>query len=237
MNLILEDMILSIKEERKLRNTYRVNILNDIYFIQKFLTSSPGVIGPGKVEEKINSIKKQLKSPWITQYNKSLCEKLGESIEKVEKEFTERYLEMPKEEDTAVDVTDEVIESNNPYSSSTVWEALPRRTVSLFKDVEIRKGDVSYLPVGPCCHYCIIYKIVGETVYVIPLTTTDGIFEGYKLEKSRFFKGTAIYSLQQFPKSMVEQKFTMPFDHKSECNQIFKSFEETMSKVIKRKKK
>lgn len=80
----------------------------------------------------------------------------------------------------------------------------------------IEKGDVVSLPVGPVDHYCLVCKVVDDRTYVIPITTQTS-FKGLKVEKSRFFKGTAIFSVLQYPTSMCTSRFIMPFDHKTEA--------------------
>ena len=113
----------------------------------------------------------------------------------------------------------------------------PNYTRKLFKDISIVKGDVTFLPIGPCCHYCIVYKVVDNIAYVIPITTTPDIFNGYSISKSRFWRGTAIYALYQFPIEIVIEKFTMPYDNKSELRSIFKSLESTFKSILPKEKK
>ena len=70
------------------------------------------------------------------------------------------------------------------------------------------------------------------------MTTTGGhLGEGYDIAKSRFFKGKALYSLYQFPISMVKEKFTIPFDNITELRNIFKGFEDNMRKILPRLRK
>lgn len=77
---------------------------------------------------------------------------------------------------------------------------------------------------------------------LISLTTDPESFVGYKIEKSRFFKGTAIYAIHQVPTALVMRKFVMPYDSKSELNKILSGCEDyfktnILKRTYKRKKK
>lgn len=216
----LLQLIDEIKSE-KIKHSIKVDILNNLEYIKSFITSSPGLISPGKVEDKMKDVSGYLKV-WIR--NSEILEKAEELF----KEIKVRYIDLVEEE--------------KPEENSTVVPVIsytiPGYTKKLFKDVELKKGDISYLPIGPSSHYCIIYKILNDTCYLIPMTTTGGhLGEGYDIAKSRFFKGKALYSLYQFPISMVKEKFTIPFDNITELRNIFKGFEDNMRKILPRLRK
>ena len=101
----------------------------------------------------------------------------------------------------------------------------------------IERGDVAFLPIGPILHYCIVFKVVGEISFVLSITTSGEAkgFVGYQLERSRFFKGTALYTLHQVPTALVNRKFVMPYDNKAELGRIFTGCEEYLkTNVLKR---
>lgn len=212
-----------IKEE-KLRHSIKTDILNCIVCLKNYITMSPGVISPGKVEKKIKDIRSFVKV-WIK--NPNLINKINSTLI----EFENRFIEMIPEKLT------ENLEKQDTIDTIGTTEisrpvALPNYTRKLLSDVDPIKGDVSYLPIGPCSHYCIVYKVCNDITYVIPLTTTKDIFTGYEISKSRFFKGIAIYTLYQFPTSLVKEKLTIPYDHKSELRNIFRSVENEFRSIF-----
>lgn len=217
-----------IKNE-KIRNSIRSKILNGFTYLKNFITLSPGILSPGKVEDKICEIKSYT-TVWVKN------EQLNKDISNLLLEYESRYLEMipDKVDEEKQELVKEIIGTTDiPTPAAT----LPNYVRKLLSEVDPIKGDVSYLPIGPCSHYCIVYKVLGDISYVIPLTTTPGVFTGYKISKSRFFKGIAIYTLYQFPTSMVKDKLTIPYDHKSELKEIFKSVENTIRSIFPREVK
>lgn len=217
----IQEIEQSIKNE-KIRQLIKSKILNGLICLKKFITMSPGVISPGKIEDKISEIRSYV-SIWIKNTE------LLKNIEITLKEFEERYIEMIlPDEDNRVESSEEVILREQPKS-------LPNYARKLLNEVDPIKGDVSYLPIGPCSHYCIVYKVSGNVSYVIPLTTTEGIFSGYEISKSRFFRGIAIFTLYQFPTSLVKEKLTIPYDHKGELRSIFKAVEDEFRSIMPRK--
>lgn len=227
----LEKCINEIKS-LSLRNSIKARILTDLDFILRFLKTSPGIISPVKAEDKIYSVIANLKNPWCS---KSIDSSIIKTTEGILQDIKKSYIQLeekPKKLDEVL--LDPVADVVDPV---TVIDTLPRRLSRLLVGVEIKKGDVALLPVGPCNHYCIIYKILGDITYVVPMTTTPGVFTGYSLEKSRFFRGMAIFSIHQFPTSMVSSRLTMPYDNKSECNNIFRALEDTLRGVLPKVKK
>lgn len=218
----INNLLSEVKKE-KLRNTIKVEILNNLDYIKTFITSSPGLISPSIVSNKIKEIRQYLKV-WIKNTN------LVSELEKVFIEVENRYITLVEDNDDSPLVNEKPIE--------VIPATIPSRTKKLFKDVELQRGDVSYLPVGPCCHYCIVYKIIDDTCLVIPITSSGGhLGFGYDIEKSRFFKGTVLYSLSQFPISMVVDGFTMPYDSIGELRKIFKGFEEKLRSILPKPRK
>ena len=212
----------------KIRHSIKVTILNALVYMKNFITSSPGVISSSKVEERIDEVYSLLKV-WVTD------SKILSEFKEIATDYVDKYIElkdykedMLKEEKTAEEGDKKVINNTSPT---------PNYTKKLFKDISIVKGDVTFLPIGPCCHYCIVYKVVDNIAYVIPITTTPDIFNGYSISKSRFWRGTAIYALYQFPIEIVIEKFTMPYDNKSELRSIFKSLESTFKSILPKEKK
>ena len=217
-------------KELKGKNSIKVNILNSIDYLIKFIETSPGIIGTSKIEDKIAIIRSNIVSPWLS-LEKGLIDEVRELLDR----YTDKYINLIPVEEEECKIED--TKSELSLFPEQVTVQMPHRLKRLFIDVVPMKGDVSYLPIGPIHHYCIVYKVVGDVSYVIPLTTTTGIFEGYTLEKSRFFKGTAIISLSQFPTSLVSEKFVMPYDNKSEFRNICKTLEEQLFKILPRQKK
>ena len=176
MNMLnkLIDLEKGIKNE-KLRQSIKTDILNCIVCLKNYITLSPGVISPGKTENKIKEVRGYVKV-WIK--NTSLVEKINKTLT----EFENRYLEILPNPPEEKDMTESI---SIPENQPTI---LPNYVRKLLSEVDPIRGDVSYLPIGPCSHYCIVYKISGNVTYVIPLTTTMGIFSGYEISKSRFYK-------------------------------------------------
>ena len=218
----INSLLLKYKEE-KLKNTIKTNILNNLEFIKRFIESSPGVISPVKVSEKMKEVEGYLRV-WIKKPD------LIEETNSLFSEITNRYIDISETKEEKGLVTS--VLGKKPVKDSII----PWHTKKLFSGVEIRRQDVAYLPIGPCNHYCLIYKIVGESTYIIPITTDTETFDGYLIEKSRFFKGKAIFSLYQYPTSMVKDRLVLPYDHKSEANNIFKALEDFMTSILPRKR-
>ena len=210
----------------KIRHSIKVDILNSIVCMKNYITTSPGIISPGKVEEKIKVIESLLKV-WVTD------PKILSEFEELSKDYVSKYIELVPENMDKIEASKEEV-GDQLISEKSV---IPNHTRRLFKGVNIIKGDVSYLPIGPCCHYCITYKVVNNIAYVIPMTTTPDIFTGFQISKSRFWKGTAIYALYQFPVDFVADKFTMPYDHKGELKDIFKSLEKEFKSILPKERK
>ena len=82
-----------------------------------------------------------------------------------------------------------------------------------------------------------MYKVIKDITLVIPMTTDTESFEGFEIKKSRFWKGKAIYSINQFPTSVVKRGFVMPYDHKLEGNQIIKRCEEFLKEIFPKNRK
>ena len=220
----IDNIILDIKGE-KIKNTIKTEIINNLDYVKLFITSSPGLISPSIVGDKINTTRQYLKV-WVKGNNiYSTCDTIFSEIES-------RFINL---QDTEEDKEEDSVKIPEDYTSYTI----PSRTKKLFsKDMEIRRGDVSYLPVGPCRHYCIVYKIIDDTCLVLPITTSGGYLGfGYDIEKSRFFKGTVLYSINQFPKSMVAEYFALPYDSVGEVRKIFKGFEEMMKSILPKPRK
>ena len=212
----------------KVKNSIKVEILNSIVYMKNYITTSPGIISPGKVEEKIKAVKSLLKV-WVND------SKILSEFEELSKDYIDKYIYLiPEMDKIKINKEEEEEVKDQLISEKSV---IPNYTRKLFKGVNIIRGDVSYLPIGPCCHYCIVYKVVNNVAYVIPMTTTPDIFTGFQISKSRFWKGTAIYALYQFPIDFVADKFTMPYDHKGELRDIFRSLEKEFKLILPKDRK
>lgn len=210
--------------EIKVRHSIKVSILNDLIYLRNYITTSPGIISPAKVEDKIRELKSLLKV-WIT--NSTILNEFN----LLSNEYIDRYIEMKN-----ITVNPEK-DSSEEEDKKLYTAPIPNYTKKLLKNIAVIRGDVSYLPIGPCCHYCIVYKIVDNIAFVIPMTTTPDVFNGYQISKSRFWRGTAIHAIYQFPLEIVEEKFTMPYDHKGELKEIFKSLELTIKNILPKERK
>lgn len=234
----LEKYIYKIRESKTLKNKYRTSILTDLDVVLRFLKTSPGIISPAKVDEKIELITVTLKNPWCHVLGSDLITDLTKLLANIRKDYISLDGEERVVAESPIERDKEILSlpEEDLLDKGAVISALPKRLLRLL-DVDIQKGDVSLLPIGPCQHYCLVYKIIDDITYVIPITSTPGVFVGYPITKSRFFKGMAIFSIQQFPTSLVRSRLTMPYDNRSECYAIFRAFEENIRSIVPRKKK
>lgn len=217
----LKDVLKSIT----LKNSIKSTMINDLDYILRFTSSGIGVVSPTKAEEKAKELK-DLAKVWIS------SESLKSSIEAIVDKITrDHFLLADKKEEL----------KEEKINSSIVSPSLPPGTVSnrlsKLKPCDIRRLDVSYLYIGPVPHYCLIYKVIKDITLVIPMTTDTENFEGFEIKKSRFWKGKAIYSINQFPTSVVKKGFVMPYDHRLEGNQIIKECEKFLKEIFPKDRK
>ena len=120
---------------------------------------------------------------------KDVVDILGEVIEKDDpKEEVPEIGEEKKEEEEDLVV----------IPPAAVLKSMPIYFTRL-KPKSLEKYDVSYLPIGPINHYCIIAKIdkSNNSVFVIPITTDVKKFTGQMIEKSRISDYTKVKILNQ----------------------------------------
>ena len=207
-----------LKLKTKIKNSIKCTMFNNLIYLERFVQHGPGITSPIKAEEKLDEIV-ELASVWIK-----------------DSEFTTLLNNVSlKLKDYSVD------KKTSTEESITEELSIIPKYIERLRPKEIVKYDVSYLPIGPVNHYCLVYKVIGEVSFVIPFTTS-GVdqFVGYDITKSRFWKGKAVYTLHQFPTSMVLSKFVMPYDHKSEAMMIIKNCEIYIKSLLpkeRRKKK
>lgn len=234
-----------LSDFKNVRNEIKKRTLENLDEIIRFLTVGPGVVSPELTRTRCNKVVDLIKIWFKSHPNQgSMMEKVLDVKRKYVTTLIPDLSTTPsspliEEEDSEIsDIEREVINKSKELGSKISPELrekfLPLYIERLRPDT-IERGDVAFLPIGPILHYCIVFKVVGDTSFVISITTNSEDFVGYKLEKSRFFKGTAIYALHQVPTALVNRKFVMPYDSRSELNKILSGCEEYLkSNVLKR---
>lgn len=211
-----------LRDKTKLKNSIKCTIVNHLMYIDKFIQTGPGVISPAKVEEKLGIIL-DLSNIWVKD------SEFNEIFMNIKNTLMSEYLypSISNKESIPETLEDEVhVPELNP------------RYIERLRPKNVERLDVSYLPIGPVSHYCLVYKVVGDVSFVIPFTTSGSDqFIGYDIEKSRFWRGKAAFTLHQFPTSMVLSKFVMPYDHKLEANMIIKSCEKYIRGLLPKERK
>lgn len=237
----------NINELTNIRNSIKVSLLGNIDNIIRFLQVGAGIISLDLVNKNVSNLIGTSKV-WIK--NKLLVK----DIVTTSSEFKLKFLDDKSDEfncdtldsqqaDGSND--DNVIEDKQSITtkkSKDTLDPIPEY-VKRIRPSELKIGDVVYLFVGPIQHYCIVKKITKDTLFVIPITSNVTDFIGYKIEKSRFFHGTAIFSIVQYPIDLAIKKFVIPYDNRTELLNIIKQCDNYLrdnniiSKAIKRKKK
>lgn len=216
----IKELLDILKSKNKIKNTIKCTMFNNLIYLERYIQHGPGIVSPAKVEEKLDSTI-ELSTIWIkdSEFN-SLLNSVSERIKN----------NNLVEEKVALDNEENAVIIEEPPS-------IPRY-IERLRPKEIVKLDVAYLPIGPVNHYCLVYKVIGEVSFVIPFTTS-GVdqFVGYDITKSRFWKGKAVYTLHQFPTSMVLSKFVMPYDHKTEAMLIIKNCESYIRGLLPKERK
>ena len=237
----------NVNELTNIRNSIKVSLLGNIDNIIRFLQVGAGIVSLDLVNKNVSNLVGTSKV-WIK--NKLLVK----DIVTTSLEFKLKFLDDKSDEfncdflnsqqaDSSND--DNVIEDKQSITtkkSKDTLDPIPEY-VKRIRPSELKIGDVVYLFVGPIQHYCIIKKITKDTLFVIPITSNVTDFIGYKIEKSRFFHGTAIFSIVQYPIDLAIKKFVIPYDNRTELLNIIKQCDNYLrdnniiSKAIKRKKK
>lgn len=237
----------NVNELTNIRNSIKTSLLGNIDNIIRFLQVGAGIVSLDLVNKNVSNLVGTSKV-WIK--NKLLVK----DIVTTSSEFKFKFLDDKSDEfncDTldsqqADDSNDDnVIENKQSITtkkSKDTLDPIPEY-VKRVRPSELKIGDVVYLFVGPIQHYCIVKKITKDTLFVIPITSNVTDFIGYKIEKSRFFHGTAIFSIVQYPIDLAIKKFVIPYDNRTELLNIIKQCDNYLrdnniiSKAIKRKKK
>lgn len=237
----------NVNELTNIRNSIKVSLLGNIDNIIRFLQVGAGIVSLDLVNKNVSNLIGTSKV-WIK--NKLLVK----DIVTTSLEFKLKFLDDKSDEfncdtldsqqaDASND--DNVIEDKQSITtkkSKDTLDPIPEY-VKRVRPSELKIGDVVYLFVGPIQHYCIVKKITKDTLFVIPITSNVTDFIGYKIEKSRFFHGTAIFSIVQYPIDLAIKKFVIPYDNRTELLNIIKQCDNYLrdnniiSKAIKRKKK
>lgn len=237
----------NVNELTNIRNSIKTSLLGNIDNIIRFLQVGAGIVSLDLVNKNVSNLVGTSKV-WIK--NKLLVK----DIVTTSSEFKLKFLDDKSDEfncdtldsqqaDGSND--DNVIEDKQSITtkkSKDTLDPIPEY-VKRIRPSELKIGDVVYLFVGPIQHYCIVKKITKDTLFVIPITSNVTDFIGYKIEKSRFFHGTAIFSIVQYPIDLAIKKFVIPYDNRTELLNIIKQCDNYLrdnniiSKAIKRKKK
>lgn len=236
----IENFKQRVEKNRFIRSNTRKSMFSGLNYLSKFLTSldNDSTVSYSKTMNYIEELR-ELIGTWcrkdtkafdildeIEVLYKGVVDILGEVIEKDE----------PKEEVTEIEEEKKEEEDSVIIPPAAVLKSMPTYFTRL-KPKSLEKYDVSYLPIGPINHYCIIAKIdkSNNSVFVIPITTDVKKFTGQMIEKSRFFQGKAVYSLHQLPYKLAISKFVMQYDNKGEVIQIIKNtFEHIRKNVMPR---
>lgn len=237
----------NVNELTNIRNSIKVSLLGNIDNIIRFLQVGAGIVSLDLVNKNVSNLIGTSKV-WIK--NKLLVK----DIVTTSLEFKLKFLDDKSDEfncdflnsqQTDGSNDDNVIEDKQSITtkkSKDTLDPIPEY-VKRVRPSELKIGDVVYLFVGPIQHYCIVKKITKDTLFVIPITSNVTDFIGYKIEKSRFFHGTAIFSVVQYPIDLAIKKFVIPYDNRTELLNIIKQCDNYLrdnniiSKAIKRKKK
>lgn len=239
----IENFKQRVEKNRFIRSNTRKSMFSGLNYLSKFLTSLSSDDSTVSYSKTMNHIEelRELIGTWCRKDTKAfdildeieilyrdVVDILGEVIEKDDpkEEVSEIGEEKKKEEEEDLVV----------IPPAAVLKSMPVYFTRL-KPKSLEKYDVSYLPIGPINHYCIIAKIdkSNNSVFVIPITTDVKKFTGQMIEKSRFFQGKAVYSLHQLPYKLALSKFVMQYDNKGEVIQIIKNtFEHIRKNVMPR---
>ena len=228
------DIRRKIEDLSNIKNNIKTSLLGNIDNIIRFLQVGAGIVSIDLVNRNITNLIGTSKV-WIR--NKTLVKE----ITTISSDFKLKFLD----DDIHLEETSSN-KSENFISKSKIEKEVIDPTPEYTKRIrptELKLGDVVYLPVGPIQHYCIVKKVTKNTLFVIPITSNTSDFIGYTIEKSRFFHGTAIYSIVQYPTDLALKKFVMPYDNKTELSNIIKGCENylkensVISKTYKKNKK
>lgn len=237
----------NVNELTNIRNSIKVSLLGNIDNIIRFLQVGAGIVSLDLVNKNVSNLIGTSKV-WIK--NKLLVKDIVTTslefklkfLDDKSDEFNCDFLNSQQADGSNDDNVIEDKQSITTKKSKDTLDPIPEY-VKRVRPSELKIGDVVYLFVGPIQHYCIVKKITKDTLFVIPITSNITDFIGYKIEKSRFFHGTAIFSVVQYPIDLAIKKFVIPYDNRTELLNIIKQCDNYLrdnniiSKAIKRKKK
>lgn len=237
----------NVNELTNIRNSIKVSLLGNIDNIIRFLQVGAGIVSLDLVNKNVSNLIGTSKV-WIK--NKLLVKDIVTTslefklkfLDDKSDEFNCDFLNSQQADGSNDDNVIEDKQSITTKKSKDTLDPIPEY-VKRVRPSELKIGDVVYLFVGPIQHYCIVKKITKDTLFVIPITSNVTDFIGYKIEKSRFFHGTAIFSVVQYPIDLAIKKFVIPYDNRTELLNIIKQCDNYLrdnniiSKAIKRKKK
>lgn len=237
----------NVNELTNIRNSIKVSLLGNIDNIIRFLQVGAGIVSLDLVNKNVSNLIGTSKV-WIK--NKLLVKDIVTTslefklkfLDDKSDEFNCDFLNSQQADGSNDDNVIEDKQSITTKKSKDTLDPIPEY-VKRVRPSELKIGDVVYLFVGPIQHYCIVKKITKDTLFVIPITSNVTDFIGYKIEKSRFFHGTAIFSVVQYPIDLAIKKFVIPYDNRTELLNIIKQCDNYLrdnniiSKTIKRKKK
>lgn len=237
----------NVNELTNIRNSIKVSLLGNIDNIIRFLQVGAGIVSLDLVNKNVSNLIGTSKV-WIK--NKLLVKDIVTTslefklkfLDDKSDEFNCDFLNSQQADGSNDDNVIEDKQSITTKKSKDTLDPIPEY-IKRVRPSELKIGDVVYLFVGPIQHYCIVKKITKDTLFVIPITSNVTDFIGYKIEKSRFFHGTAIFSVVQYPIDLAIKKFVIPYDNRTELLNIIKQCDNYLrdnniiSKAIKRKKK
>lgn len=241
----IEKLKLSIESYGKLKNGIKKSISEKLITVLRYIKHGPGIVNQDIASRSLGDVKKYL-GVWVkdTEVVGDWCEEINlikQELFPPKNELLSDVLEEKLEEEKKIlEKRDIAIESKEVIDKPVV--EMERRYRVLFPE-SLEKLDVVYVPIGVIPHYCIVYKVVGDITYVLSMTSNKNKeYTGHLIEKSRFWSGsTAIFSLHQIPTRLAMSMYVMPFDSKSEGNQILRECTEFLTKNIliktRRKKK
>lgn len=230
----LGDIRKDINTQKNIKNEIKKKLLENLDEIIRFLVVGPGVVSPETTRTRCNRVIDLVKVWYKSPESGSIMEKILE----VKKKYV--VVSIPESEEKEFSDLEREVMTKTKELEDKISPELREKYLPLYierlRPNSIERGDVAFLPIGPILHYCIVFKVIGDISFVVSITTnTTEDFIGYKLEKSRFFKGTAVYALHQVPTALVMRKFVMPYDNKSELIKILSECENYIkSNILKR---
>lgn len=234
----LGDIRRSVNNYKNIKNSIKKSITEGLDEIIRFLMVGPGIVSPEATRTRCNKIVDLIKVWYKNPESRECIEKILD----IKRKFISPTLTAEEsEEKSSISHREEEIVTRSKELEDKIPADLREKYLPMYierlRPETVERGDVAFLPIGPILHYCIVFKVVGDISFVLSITTSGEAkgFIGYQLEKSRFFKGTAMYTLHQVPTALVNRKFVMPYDNKAELGKILSGCEDYLkTNVLKR---